>query len=940
MGDTMKIRLVSLFLFFSVLTPIILFPQDQFKLSDPLRTNPNIVLHTLDNGLTYYILTNRKPEKRAELRLVVKAGSVLEDDDQQGLAHFVEHMAFNGTTSFPKNELVSFLEKAGVKFGPDVNAYTSFDETVYMLQVPTDSVALFRKAFQIIQEWASAVTFADDEIDKERGVVVEEWRLGRGAYERIQNKHNPIIFYKSRYADRLPIGKKDVLDTCSHEAVRRFYREWYRPNLMAVIVVGDFDPKEVELLINEKFEGLKNPSSPRVRTKYTLPDHDETLVSIASDAELPSATVNVFFKRPEEKEKTAGDYVKDISGNLYDEMLNERIGERLQQSNPPFIYGWSGDSHFVGDRQAYGLYAGVKENSILDGLDAIVTEAFRVKDHGFTATEFERVKKNVMRGMEQSYLERDKTESGAYASEIIRNFLQEEPMPGIETEYSLYKQFLPTITLDEVNRLSSLRLTATNRVATVSAPKKEGVTLPTQADVLAVLSSAVNKKFDAYVDWVPTKGLMTSLPKPGSILYEHTISSVDITEWKLSNGATVVLKPTDFKNDEILFSAFANGGLSLSPNQEYLSSRWATTAASVGGAGDFDAVSLQKALAGKIVRVSPTLNELTEGFDGGVTPEDLETLFQLTYLYFTSPRRDSSAFSALLSRQRASLQNRSASPEGAFNDTIQVTMAQYHYRVRPLTAAMLDSINLDTALRFYKDRFADASGFTFLFVGSFQTEKIRPLVEQYLASLPGLHQKEMWKDPGIMPPKGVISKEVLRGIEPKSIVRMIFTGPFDWTRQNRYDFESMLEFLNIKLREVMREDKSGVYGVGASGAPTRRPRSEYRITISFGCSPDRVDELVTTALQEIDSLKIAPPSDNYIAKVREIQRRQHEVNLKENRYWISNLERSYVNGSSPEVILKYPQLIDSLTAADVHHAAMKYFDPSNYVKIVLKPEKR
>ncbi len=936
----MNPRRFSIVVALAAIISTVVFSQQPLGLKDTLRLDSRITKGKFANGLTYYIRTNKKPENRAELRLVVRAGSVLEDDDQQGLAHFVEHLAFDGTKSFPKNELVSFLEKEGVKMGPDINAYTSFDETVYMLQIPTDSAALLRKALQILREWASAVTFDDAEIEKERGVVIEEWRLGRGANERVQNKHNPIIFYKSRYAERLPIGKKEVLDTCSHDAIRRFYRDWYRPDLMAVIAVGDFNPDTIKLLVENNFKELRNPSSPRVRPEYDLPNHEETLVSVATDAELPYTTANVFFKRNLEQERTVSDYRRDIAGELYDGMLNARIQERLQQPNPPFISGFTGDSRFVGDKQSYSLYVRVKEDQILPGIEAMLSEVFQARDHGFTPTELDREKKNMVRGMEEAYLERDKTESVVYVNEIIRNFLQDEPMPGIESEYAMVQQFAPSITLEEVNGMSSVRITPTNRVATLSAPKKEGVAVPAESEILAVLHRAESQKTEAYVDKVSSKKLLPALPKPGMIVGERKIDSIGVTEWRLSNGSLVVLKPTDFKNDEILFSAFSNGGLSLSSDQDYLSARWAAAAASVGGVGNFDAVALEKALAGKIVRVSPTLSELAEGFNGMTSPRDLETLFQLTYLYFTSPREDTAAFNAFLSRQRAALQNRNVSPEGAFYDTVQVTMAQYHYRARPFTVQTVDSINLDKAMKFYRDRFADGSGFTFFFVGNFDTANIKPLVEQYLAVLPPLDRNETWRDSGIKPPKGVINKSVMRGIEPKSLVRMMFTGPFEWSRQNRYNFESLLEYLNIKLREVMREDKGGVYGVSASGSPSLHPRKEYELTISFGCSPARIDELVAVAIQQIDSLKSTKPGDDYIVKVKEIQRRQHEVNLKKNGWWLNSLRFSYVNGGEPQGILKYPGLVDSLTASAIQQAARKYFDMGNYVKVVLVPEKK
>ena len=914
--------------------------EASLKLDDRLAVDPRITLGKLDNGLTYYIRANKKPEKRAELRLVVKAGSVLEDDDQQGLAHFVEHMAFNGTKSFPKQELISFMERSGMRLGPDVNAYTSFDETVYMLQVPTDSAHLVRKAFQILEEWSHDVTFDDKEIDKERGVVIEEWRLGKGAFERVQNKHLPTIFHASQYAKRLPIGKKEILESFSYDAAKRFYRDWYRPELMALMAVGDFDKTEIEALVKQHFAGLKNARPARERTKYKLPDHAETLVSIATDPELPFTSVTVLFKRATEDELSVKDYRRSIVGGLYDGMLNARLQEKTQQADPPFVFAGSGDSRFVGEKQGYGLSAGVKETAILQGLDAAVTEAFRVKHHGFTSTELDRQKTNRLRFIENAFKEREKTESRNHAAEYIRNFLQNEPIPGIEVEFAIHNQFVPGITLDEVNALASVRLTQGNRIAIVSAPKKETVKVPTDAEVLAVLNGASTKPTEAYVDKVSASPLVAKLPKPGTVAGARTIASLGVTEWKLSNGAIVILKPTDFKNDEILFSAYSKGGTSLSPDNDYISSSWASAIASQSGVGEFDAISLQKMLTGKVVRVFPGISELSEGFSGNASPQDFETLFQLVHLHFTAPRKDTTAFSSFLTRQQAFIQNRGASPEGAFFDTLQVTMANYHHRARPITMQLLDEINLDKAFAFYKDRFADASDFIFFFVGAFQVEKIKPLVEQYLASLPSSQRKESWRDVGMKPPKGVISKKVMRGIEPKSQVNITFTGGFEWTSRNRYDFQAMMEVLRIKLREVLREDKGGVYGVQINGSPSLYPRKEYSINIGFGCSPERVDELVTAVHQQIDSLTMKEPAGLYIEKVKEIQLRERETSLKENRFWLSTFRTYYANGENPEEVLKFATMVNGLTGKAVQLAAKKYFNAKNTVKIVLYPEKK
>lgn len=914
--------------------------QETFKPDQVLTPDPKILIGKLDNGLTYYIRENHKPEKRAELRLAVKAGSILEDDDQQGLAHFDEHMAFNGTKNFPKQDIINFLEKSGVRFGPDLNAYTSFDETVYMLQVPTDSTNVLKKGFQILEEWSHDVSYDDIEIDKERGVVIEEWRLGQGASNRIWMKHVPSEFYKSQYANRMPIGKKEILEACPHDALRKFYRDWYRPDLMAVLAVGDFNKEEIEKLIKEHFSHLKNPEKERERMQFPVPDNKETLVSIATDPELTRASVDVMFKRDTSSQNTAADYRTEIISNLSNAMLNARFQELLQKSNPPFIYAYNYDGRFIGPKQAYYFSASVKENSILNGFEAMITEAFRVKRHGFTATELERQKIQALRGMEKFYKERDKTESRQLIDEYIRNFLHNEPIPGIGVELNLYKQFLPGISLQEINKQVQERITEGNRVITVSAPQKDSVKVPTEAEVLSIMNKVSTEQLDPYIDKVITEPLISHLPSPGKVVEEKKIASLGVAEWKLSNGARVVMKSTDFKNDEILFSAYSIGGTSLVLDKDYLSATFTTSIIQQSGVGDFDVIALQKKLSGKIVYVYPTITTLEEGFSGSASPQDIETLFQLVYLYGTSPRKDTTAFLSLIARNKASLQNRSVSPEAAFSDTNLVTIFNYHYRARPLTTTLIDEVNLDRSISIYKDRFADFSDFIFFFVGNFKVDSIKPLVELYLAALPSLNRKEMWKDNGMEPPKGVISKKVKKGIEPKSSINLTFTGPFEWSQQNRYDFNSMLEVLNIKLREVLREDKGGTYGVGISGYPSLYPRQEYQISVRWGCDPDRVDELVNAALQQIDSAKLKPFDSVYIEKVRETQRRGYEVNLKQNAFWLNNLRFYYANNEDPKMMLNHPKIVEKLDAAAIQNAVKKYFNMNNYVKVVLYPEKK
>ncbi len=909
-------------------------------LSQPMPVDTNITIGTLPNGLRYYIRKNGKPEKRAELRLVVNAGSILEDDDQQGLAHFTEHMAFNGTKNFEKQAIVNYLESVGMRFGADLNAYTSFDETVYMLQIPTDTLSIMNKGFDILEDWAHLVTFDPEELDKERGVVIEEWRYRRGANARLLDKQLPTILKDSRYAVRLPIGKVDILEHFTRDTILRFYNTWYRPDLMAVVAVGDFDKALVESLIKKHFSNVPNPPHEQVRRYFPVPDNTEPLFTIATDPEATLNLIEVYYKRDVERDSTIGDYRHVLVQRLYSGILNERLDELTRKPSPPFVFAGSQVGSFVRTKDVFTLYAGVKDNGIEDGLRSVLTEAARVRQHGFTPTELEREKASFLRGMESAYAERQKTESGRYAAEYIRNFLTGESLPGIAYEYELYKRFLPTITLEEVNNVGKELLTTENRVVAVSAPEKPGVSVPTRDQLAEIFDDVEQTRVAAYVDSVSNEPLVSTLPHPGTIVSTTHIDSLDVTEWVLSNGVRVILKPTTFKNDEIVMTAFSPGGSSLVPDAQYIPAITATSIIDESGAGTFDETTLEKKLAGKIVRVSPYINELEEGFTGSASPADLETLFQLIYLYVVHPRIDSSAFAAYTSRMETYIRNRSARPESIFEDSVQVIMSQHSVRRRPWSEQLLRELNLQKSYAIYKDRFADAGDFTFIFTGNFTPDSIAGYVKTYLGGLPSTGRKEQWKDLNIEPPTGIVKRSIYKGIEPKSQVRIMFTGPFSYDFQHRYDFQSMISVLRILLRESLREEKGGTYGVGVYGSTTHYPDESYRVTISFVCSPERVDELTATAMSVIDSLKTFGTTQENLTKVREIQRRERETQLQQNGFWLSSLDAYYTDHENPLQIVRYPALVDRLSLEAIQAAAKKYFSTGNVATIVLYPESK
>jgi zinc protease len=914
-------------------------PASSVPLGQAIPADPLVTVGTFPNGLRYYIRTNKKPEGRAELRLVVNAGSILEDDDQLGLAHFVEHMAFNGTKNFAKQEIVAFMESIGMRFGPSLNAFTSFDETVYMLQVPSDKPDILDKAFLILEDWAHNVSFDPAEVDKERGVIVEEWRQGRGASARIQDQQFPILLKGARYADRLPIGKKEIIETFKHDRLKQFYTDWYRPDLMAVIAVGDFEKPAIEQRIKKHFGALPAARAPRTRPSYPVPDHPGTLYTVATDKEASSANVSVYSKMALRDPTTVGSYRRAIVENLFSGMLSARFAEIAEKPGAPFLNAYAGRGMFVRTKEASMLSAVVKEDGIARGLEALFAEAERVTRFGFTATELDREKRSTLRSYEQALTEKDTQQSAGFAAEYSRNFTQREPMPGIAYEYALHQRFLPEVTLAEINALAREWTPDGNRVVLVSAPQRDGVVMPDEAALARAMTAAETKPLEPYVDTVGASTLLETLPSRGTIVRTAARAGFGITEWELSNGVKVVLKPTTFKEDEVIFRGFSPGGTSLAPDADFISADSASSVIAAGGLGKFRAIDLGKILTGKVAQVQPYIYELEEGIDGGGSGKDLETIFQLIYMTFTQPRADAELFKVMTSQTKIMLANRLASPDYNFIIARDEALSQNHFRTRPMTPELIDQLNLDKSLAFYKDRFADASDFTFVFVGSFDESAIRPLVEQYLASLPSLKRKETWKNVGIDPPKGIVTKRVEKGIEPKSRASINFTGVFQYDQTQRVAIRALAMVLGTRLREVLREDLGGTYSVSASATYEKLPDPEYRLTIDFGCSPDRTDNLVKTVLQEVERLRSEGPSEKQVADVREALLRDFETNIKQNGYLLTQIAGKYEYGEEPETLLLVPEYYKKLTPASILAAAKTYLDTNNYVLVTLFPAK-
>jgi zinc protease len=908
--------------------------------AESLPLDTAIKVGKLPNGFTYYIRRNTEPKNRAQLYLAIKVGSILENENQRGLAHFMEHMSFNGTKNFPKNKLVDYLQKSGIRFGADLNAYTSFDETVYQLPVPTDDPELFKNALQIMRDWAQDASLDSAEIEKERGVVLEEKRLGKGAGERMQNKYLPMMLNNSRYSHRLPIGTEEVLSGFKHETLKQFYTDWYRPDLQALIVVGDVNVKEVEQLIKAKFSDLKRPAKAPERTEYKIPLLDKNQFITVTDKEFPYTLAQIMVKHPERKLKTTNDLRAATVRTLYNQMMGARFSELMKQANPPFLQAGSSIGSFIAGLDVASAVVYAKPGELEKGFKATLSEIERVKRFGFTQSELDRAKQSYLTSMEAAYNERDKTSSENYVQEYVRLFLDGEASPGITYEYNFAKKVTPGIALSEVNSLAKQYLVDENRDVLIMAPDKDAASLPSEATVNSWIAEAKNGKLSAYVDQVSDKPLLAVKPTPGKIVAEKKIEEIGVTELTLSNGIKVILKPTDFKNDEITFSAFSPGGTSLYSDADYQSAAYASSIVTRGGVAEFNSIQLPKMLTGKRVSVSPYISERTEGISGFAAPKDLETALQLTYLYFTAPRKDAEMFDAMMAQQRGTLANRSSDPNSVFADTVAAVLGNYNIRRTGPSIEKLEQVKLDRAYDIYKERFADASDFTFTFVGSFKPEQIRPLLEQYLGALPATNRVEQAKDLGIVIPAGKIEKAVYKGQEPKAIVRLVFSGAYTYNKETNNELDALGEVLQIKLIERLREEESGVYSPGARMSYLKYPKNRYSFTVSFGCAPENVDKLVAATLEEINKIKTNGAQAGDIEKFVAEERRSTETQLKQNGFWLSYISGQYQNHESPLDILSYVDSLKKITSEDLKKAANNYLSGANLIKLVLLPEKK
>jgi len=908
-------------------------------LQDRIPFDPAVRAGTLPNGLKYFIRKNARPANRVLLRLAVKTGSLDEADDQQGLAHLLEHMAFNGSEHFKPGELISYFESTGARLGPHVNAQTGFEDTIYMLDLPSDKPEIVTKGFTAFADFAGGLTLDPKEIDKERGVVIEEWRGGLGAGSRIRDKQIPILFYHSKYAERLPIGKPEVLRTFPPARLKAFYDTFYRPDRMAIVAVGDMDPQKLEEMIKAAFTGLKPRTADAPERKVTVPLHEETLVSIVSDPEVTQSSVTLLRKQPRRGETLVADYRRALVEQFFEQMLNDRFDEIRRRADAKFLGAGTGSGPLSKDVETVSLGAGVEDGKIAEGLQAVAVEAKRAREFGFGASELERTRKWMLAFYERAYTERDKTESGSFAQEYLNYFLEDEPTPGIEYEYKLVQQLIPTITLQEVSVLAKTLLSEDGRVILATSPQKPGIKVPTEADLKAALASAASTDVTAWTDTTTTKELVERKPEPAAIASRRSVEAVGLTIVRFANGVEAWLKPTDFKNDQVLFSLQAKGGLSIAPPADFVEAQFATSFVSISGAAGMKAVDLQKQLAGKIASASPFASLSTHGFEGSAAPAQLETALQLLYARFTTPGDDPEAFELMKRQLTAAVVNRLDSPEAVFSDKLEEVNTSGHYTSKPLTVDRIATLDRSKMVRFYKDRFTNAADFTFYMVGAFKVDEALPLLQRYVGGLPSAGSAaSTYKDIGLTFPGTTKEATVKKGSEPKGeTVISFYAEPAANEPMEQERALAATDILELALRDILREELGQTYtvSVGLSQAPPQKGGGH--VEVSFGAAPENIGKMTARVMDEVAKFKKDGPTEDQLNKVKETARRSYETSLKTNAYWLARFKAVTLYQQDPAIIATRVDRINSLTLASVKDAFNKYFPTDRTTVVTLLP---
>ena len=914
----------------------------QTDLQAPLPQDSQTVVGKLPNGITYYLRHNEEPKERASFYIIRNAGALLENDDQNGLAHFLEHMSFNGTKNFPGKGIISTLEKYGIAFGRNINAYTTHNETVYNISsVPTTNESLLDTCLLILHDWSYYVSLEDEEIDAERGVISEEWRSRRTSGTRIQQQTFPVLFKDSKYAVRDVIGSLDVIQNFKYQTIKDFYRQWYRTDLEAIAIVGDFNVARMEQKVKELFSKIPAVENPTPRPFFDIPEHEQTYYVLGTDKEATKSSISLIrlFKDASPEEKNTHAYIRNnLIQSFYNQMLNARISEIMQQANPPFLGGQIGFSGFVRGYNAYDISTTAKPNQEDIALETILTENERAKRFGFTENELERVKTNALARLESAYKQKDKTNNENYIEEMKSHFLENEPMVSMDDYYHLAKSVIPTITVQEVSAKAREWNQPGNWTTIITGPSENTRHL-TEAEVNAIREKVDKADIEPFEDKINATDLISEELPGAKITATKQLPEFDAVEWTLANGAKVIFRKADYEKDNVTLTSYSKGGTSLYDTDMLPSAENTSSFVGAFGIGDFDVIALKKLLTGKMVSSGVAINGLYESVNGSSTPKDFETLLQLTYLRFEKPRFDSTVFESILNRNRAMLPNMLKNPQKIMQDSLQLIMSNYNPRVILFNEDYLNRLSLEKIEQVYRDRIKDASDFTFFIVGNIDETTVKPLVEKYIGSLRSQNRKENWKDNHVRGPKGKTVKEIELQLEtPKATVITQFEKELKHSVHNNVCNKIVEGILELRYTENIREKEGGTYGVDVQASSSREPYSCYSMTMSFECDPEKAEYLKSLIYKETERLTEEAPSTEEMNKVISNLLKNREQSKHHNSFWLNALYSYYISGINSADPRNYEQILNKITAKDIQKFAKTLFKEADVRDITFKPK--
>jgi len=935
----MNVTIKQFFMWAMVLTPSLLFAQ--VDLNQKMPIDPEVRMGKLSNGMTYYIRHNQEPKERASFYMIQNVGALLEEDNQNGLAHFLEHMAFNGTQHFEGKGIINFLEKNGVAFGRNINAGTGFDETVYNLsEVPTNKPGLVDSCLLVLNDWSDFLLLKNEEVDAERGVITEEWRTRRNASFRLRQLFFPVLLKGSKYEIRDVIGDLNVIKNFDYQTLRDFYVKWYRTDLQAIAIVGDINVDEVEAKVKELFSKIAPVENAPERYYTKVPEHVEDYYVLATDKEAAQSSISIYSLMPnkDRQDKTVGDVREGLIRSFYNSMFSQRIAELLQKGTPPFVAGGCMIGGFLKGYDVYSITATANPNKEDIALESILSENERVNRFGFAESELQRAKTNYLTNLESAYKQKDKINNDRYCDKYSEHYLNNDEISSFDYSYELTKKLIPTITAQEISAKAKEWIANKNRTVIITGPS-EGIKHLTESEVKAIMEKVKYAKIEPYVDAVSASSLISDNLKGSKIVSTKKLEALNAEEWTLANGVKVVYRLADYEKDQVNIQAFSNGVSSLFGNDYIESTMMFANLIGSYGVGDFDAMTLRKMLTGKKVTVGPNIGELTEGINGSTTPNDFETMLQLFYLYFEKPRFDADAHGAMLARIKAYMANMANNPQKIMGDSLNLILSNYNSRTKIINDPFFDKVDLKKIEEMYRDRMKDASDFTFILVGNIPAETAKPMVEKYLGSLTDINRKETWKDLDINMPKGKTVKDIKLALEvKKATVNVIYSNEMKYSAFNSLSIKMLQEILDLRFTEEIREKESGTYSVSVRGNIAQYPKSEANIQIAFDCDPNRAAFLKEIVYKIINRMIVEGPTQIDLDKTLENMRKTRESAKNHNNYWMSTLYNYYYNGIDNNDPKNFDQILNKITTSDIQKVAKTFFGTADVADVVFSPK--